>query len=215
MKTKGFTGHHHSEETKKRISESQKGHKGNSTSFKKGHTSWNKGKKMSEETKEKLRPTMFQKGHKNWNEVPIGTERETKDGYIEIKVASVSNVSKSVNWRPKHLWLYEQHHGVKVNTKTHCVVFLDQDKRNFNIDNLFLISRAVNRIASAHGAFVKGNAELTKTRLLLCMLKHEELNRGEDIGVVVNYSYFRVKRTYANEKAKEYRYKQRKIKNDL
>lgn len=44
-------GKHLSEEHKRKISESMQG--GNSTSWKKGHTTWNKGKKMSEETRRK------------------------------------------------------------------------------------------------------------------------------------------------------------------
>lgn len=39
-------GHKHTEETKRKISKASKGHKPNKTSFKKGHISWSKGKKL-------------------------------------------------------------------------------------------------------------------------------------------------------------------------
>jgi len=50
--------------------------------FKKGHSSWNKGKYM------RVSPcTEFKKGCMPHNYKPVGSERITKDGYRERKVA--------------------------------------------------------------------------------------------------------------------------------
>lgn len=125
------------------------GKKGNSGQFKKGCVPWNKGKKMSPETLEKLRPTLFKKGHKNYNEKPLYSERISKDGYIEIKISNMGMGRK--DWKLKHIWLYEHYHNVKVDTSKECVFFLDQNKRNFDKENLILISRSILRIINSSG----------------------------------------------------------------
>lgn len=202
----GFTGHHHTEESKRRIAEKLKGRKGNKGSFQKGHKTWNKGKKMSEETKAKLQSTMFQKGNKTWNYLPIYSERITKDDYIEIKVSDIPNVSRCVNWRPKHLWIYEQYHKCKVDTSKDCVIFLDGDKRNFDIDNLMLISRKLNRVINSHSEYsiVKGNAELSKINIARAKLQITRLDIGEKFGLVSkapnNVRYFKSDRNIENIK---------------
>jgi hypothetical protein len=103
--------------------------------FKKGMVAYNKGKKMSPEVYEKIKPTLFKKGH-NINTRPVGSERIDKDGYIEIKVAMPDK------WKLKHIEVWESQHGNV--PKNHCVIFLDGDKRNFDINNLALITRAEN-----------------------------------------------------------------------
>lgn len=105
--------------------------------FEKGHVPVNKGKKMSPELYEKCKATMFKKGHKNKNERPVGSERiESKDGYTYVKVAN-PNV-----WKLKHVKVWESVHGpVKPG---HIVIFLDNDKSNFNIENLAMISKKIN-----------------------------------------------------------------------
>lgn len=105
---------------------------------------------MRAETLEKIRPTLFQKGHKNWNERPLMSERVTKDGYIEIKI-KMNGHDRNKNWRRKHLWIYENYHKVKVDTSKDCVVFLDQNKRNFDIENLQLIPRSILRVLNNSG----------------------------------------------------------------
>lgn len=72
-------GYHHSEETKIKISKSQKGKKMSPeviermlpTMFKKGHKTWNKGVPMSKEIYEKCKATMFQKGREATNKKPV------------------------------------------------------------------------------------------------------------------------------------------------
>jgi hypothetical protein len=103
--------------------------------FKKGQVPHNKGKKMSPEVYEKVKGTLFQKGH-DMNARPVGSERIDKDGYTMIKVGYPNK------WRLKHLVIWESFYG-KV-PDNHVVIFLDGDIRNFDIDNLKLITRGEN-----------------------------------------------------------------------
>ncbi len=114
--------------------------------FKKGHAPFNKGRKMRDETRRKLEHTWFRKGVSTWNTRPLGAERITKDGYIEVKISDQFHYPESRrNWRSKQLVIYEKAHNCKVDTRKYCVIFLDGDKRNFAIENLCLVSRAENR----------------------------------------------------------------------
>lgn len=101
--------------------------------FSKGNIPHNKGKKMPPEVYEKAKATMFKKGNIPPNYRPVGSERTTKDGYREIKVADPNK------WELKHRYIYEQHFG-KI-SKGDRVIFLDNDKTNFDINNLKCISR--------------------------------------------------------------------------
>lgn len=100
-------------------------------SFKRGMIPWNKGKKNIG-----FVPTNgFKKGHIPPSYKKIGTETVNKSGYIEIKIAD-PNV-----WKLKHHLIYENHHNVKIR-KYDKVVFLDGNNRNFDIENLVLLSNS-------------------------------------------------------------------------
>ncbi len=101
--------------------------------FKKGHDIWNKGKPMSDEMREKVKPTWFKKGNVPANRRPIGSTRVDKDGYV------VKKVSKK-QWKLYQRCVYEQAHGIKLN-KDDIVLFADGDTRNFDIDNLVRVTR--------------------------------------------------------------------------
>lgn len=103
--------------------------------FEKGHIPANTGKKMSPEMYATLAPTMFKKGEAPGNYRPVGSERVSVDGYIEIKVKDPRT------WKLKHRVVYEQYHGVKL-TKDDAIIFLDGNHFNLEIDNLYRLSRA-------------------------------------------------------------------------
>lgn len=105
--------------------------------IKKGSVPPNKGKKMSAELYEKCSATFFKKGNVPVNIVPVGTERITDDGYIEIKV---KDGSLQKNWRLKHRIVWEQHNGPI--PKGYNVQFKDGNRQNVAIDNLYIISRS-------------------------------------------------------------------------
>lgn len=105
--------------------------------IKKGSVPPNKGKKMSAELYQRCSKTFFKKGNVPVNIVPIGTERITDDGYIEIKV---KGGSLQKNWRLKHRIVWEKHNGPI--PKDHNVQFKDGNRQNVAIDNLYIISRS-------------------------------------------------------------------------
>ena len=121
--------------------------------FEKGHATWNKGTKGLT----KANVTSFKKGQKSHNYKPVGSERITKDGYCEIKVSDTGR-----RWKSKHLVVYEKHHG-KV-PKGSAVIFLDGDKRNFDIDNLYLVTRSKLAMLNKN-SLIQKDAELTKTAI--------------------------------------------------
>lgn len=126
--------------------------------FEKGHVPKNKGKKMSKSQYEKCADTMFKKGHMPHNHRPVGSEREGKDGYLEIKVAEPKK------WVGKHKAIYEEHFGPV--PKGYKVIFLDSNKRNFDINNLACVSSAeLARLNQNHR--ISEFPEVTKTGIVL------------------------------------------------
>lgn len=104
------------------------------TRFKKGQPSIKKGKHVSPETYEKCKATMFKKGTVPPNHKPVGTERISKDGYVEVKVAEGMR-----QWRLKHRVLWESVNG---NIPDGMILyFKNGDKQDIRIENLGLISR--------------------------------------------------------------------------
>lgn len=103
--------------------------------FPKGLVPHNKGKKMPSEVYEKVKGTMFKKGNIPKQHRDIGSERITPEGYTEVKVAEPRK------WMPKQRYIYEQYHGVKLNSNE-VVIFLDGNKQNFDIDNLYMLKRS-------------------------------------------------------------------------
>jgi hypothetical protein len=123
--------------------------------FERGQTAWNKGLKgLQLGGKE----TQFKKGNIPVNYRPVGSERISKDGYIEIKVADPRT------WRLKHNVIWEEAYG-KV-PKGHCIIFLDGNKQNLDITNMQLITRGqLARLNQKH--LISDNAELTKTGIII------------------------------------------------
>lgn len=137
--------------------------------YKKGCVPVNKGKKMLPEVYAKCSATMFKKGRKPNNWKPVGSERvESKDGYMLVKVAEPNK------WKPKHIVIWEQANGpVPAGYK---IMFADQNKRNFNLDNLLLISKGESAQLNKNKMVFK-NGELTKTGLNLIRLKMKLYSR--------------------------------------
>lgn len=113
---------------------------GRTGQFVKGRVSHNKGVKMPEHVYEAAKATMFQKGLLPHNTLPVGSEVVRTDGYIWVKISDTPNVPAYKNWKFKHLIIWEQAHGPV--PPGHVIIFLDGDKRNFDLDNLECISRA-------------------------------------------------------------------------
>ena len=137
--------------------------------FKKGHVSFNKGKKGVGG----WAPTNFKKGHVPWNYKPVGSERINADGYAAVKVADPKK------WRCKHAVIWESINGPI--PKGHVVAFGDGNKQNFSSDNLILISRRQLAVINKHG-LIYNSAELTKIGLKIADIKIKigDRKRGEE-----------------------------------
>lgn len=131
--------------------------------FRKGQIPPNKGKKgyMSPEQYERCKPTMFKKGIIPANAREIGAERVDKSGYLLIKI---QDGHRNQNWIRKHRYLYEQKYG-RI-PKGYKLIFADGNKRNFDLDNLILVSNSEELIMNSRG-LLKDDKELTKTGAII------------------------------------------------
>lgn len=125
--------------------------------FEKGHIPFNKGKKGIGGWE----PTQFKKGHKPHNYKPVGTERVNGDGYIDIKIEDPNK------WRGKHILTWEEHNGPIPNG--HVVIFGDGNNRNFDINNLILVSRQQLLILNRNN-LIQNDADLTRTGVIIADL---------------------------------------------
>lgn len=112
--------------------------RGKITQFKKGHTPANKGKKMSNELREKVKHTWYPKGHKphntlSDNDITIrqNYKRNTKYKYIRISKGNWELLARN-NWEAKNGPV----------PKGFNVILKDGDSLNCEYDNLELISNA-------------------------------------------------------------------------
>lgn len=175
-----FNQHFNTNITAKEIAYFRRNNKLNSGltgQFKKGHVSHNKGKKqieyMSQEAIERTKKTRFKIGNKPKNYRPVGSERITKDGYIEVKVADPNK------WETKNKIIYKQYFGDI--PKGHKVIYADGNKLNNDINNLILVSDNEELIMNKYKLRTE-NIELTKTGYLIAkvidktnMVKNERL----------------------------------------
>ncbi len=145
--------------------------------FEKGHIPANKGKKgsMSPEQYKRCQATMFKKGSIPPNRREIGSERITKDGYLKIKVR---DGHKNKNWELKHRYIYEQAYG-KI-PAGHKVIFADGNNRNFELDNLVLITDAEGLIMNRNKLFKK-DKDLTKAGVTVAKILDKVNKRKKDI----------------------------------
>lgn len=139
--------------------------------FRKGQTPHNKGKKMPKEVYEKVKHTMFAKGNVPPNHRPVGSERISKDGYIEVKVAEPNK------WRLKQRVVYEEAKG---KIPEGCpIIFLDGNKRNFDIDNLRCITRSELLYLNCNG--LNNSNEITETGILMARLDRDKNKKKQEL----------------------------------
>jgi hypothetical protein len=130
------------------------------TRFQKGHTPKNKGKKLEEHQKDKIRKTFFKKGHTPANTKYDGHERVDVNGYVEVRISKGKYVHK-------HRMVWEQANEREV-PKGHLIVFKDGNKLNIVPENLELITRAEGMKRNSKHQWPK---ELTETIILLNKVK--------------------------------------------
>lgn len=130
--------------------------------FKKGNIPHNKGKRqndyMSIESIEKTKATRFKKGNIPANHKDVGSERITKDGYIEIKIKEPNK------WQLKHRYIYEKKYG-KI-PKGYNLIFLDGNRKNIDLSNLKLVSKSEDLIMNKNKLFTT-DKNITNTGSLI------------------------------------------------
>lgn len=130
--------------------------------FKPGSESANKGKKMPSEQYAKCKQTMFKPGNRPHNWKPVGSERITKDGYVEVKI------SEPKTWKLKARIIWEEASGEKL-TRNDRIIYLDGNKLNLDISNLAKVTGSqLARLNQNHLFY--GDAELTKVGITVAKL---------------------------------------------
>lgn len=124
----------------------------------KGHKPFNKGRKGVDGWE----PTQFKKGHRPHRYKPIGSERINGDGYVDIKI---QDGMAQKNWKGKHILILEEHHGRPL-PPGHAVIFGDGNRRNFDPDNLILVSRKQLLVMNMK-KLIQGDADLTRTGIIV------------------------------------------------
>lgn len=122
--------------------------------FPKGHIPFNKDKKGIGG----YEPTQFKQGNRPHNYKPIGTERISTDGYVDIKIADPKT------WKGKHIIIWEEANG-PIPTGF-VLIFADRNRLNVTLENLLLISRGELAVMNKRG-LITNNADLTKTGVVI------------------------------------------------
>lgn len=138
-----------------------------------GRTPENKGKTMPYNANSAR--TRFKTGERRGKAVdlykPIGSERVSKDGYLERKIHD--GLPLQARWRAVHLIRWEAQHGPL--PEAHCLKCLDGDKSNTAPENWQAIPRALLPRLNARWSGVKYDdaaPELKPTLLAIAMLEH-------------------------------------------
>lgn len=106
--------------------------------FPKGHVPANKGTRFPGWAAGRMAETQFKKGQRPHTWRPIGAERLSKEGYLQVKLRE-TGVSRH-DYVPVHHLVWELHHGSIPDG--HRITFKDGDKTHITIDNLEAVSIA-------------------------------------------------------------------------
>lgn len=148
---------------------------GRSSQWQKGQEAWNKGKTwdeyMSQEGQDNSRKTTFKNGDLPPNTVPVGTEGLYK-GYIVVKTNDGNCANSRDRWKFKHRLIWEAANGPI--PEDHVVIFADGNNRNFDLNNLILVSNHELLMMNGNKLIYKGNADATKCGVTLSKLMIKE-----------------------------------------
>lgn len=110
-------------------------------------------------------PTQFKKGNRPYNYMPVGSERVNGDNYVDVKIKDPRT------WKAKHLVVWEEANGPV--PKGHAVIFGDGNRRNFDLNNLILVTRQQLAILNNRG-LIQSDADLTRTGIIIADL-HQKI----------------------------------------
>lgn len=111
--------------------------------------------------------TSFKQGQLPPNTDPIGTEKVLKDGYIWVKINDMPKAKKNINWKQKQKLIWEQVNGSVPDG--YFVMFADGNNRNFDIENLVLVTKAEMLYLNRNG-LIYNHAEITKSGVLIARM---------------------------------------------
>ncbi len=111
-------------------------HPARRTQWQTGNAPYNKGKPHP--PRGRTLETMFQPGHRPHTWMPIGSDRTSKEGYLLRKTADTGCTRRDYVAIHHLVW---RMHGRTV-PAGYALCFIDGDKRNFDIHNLELVTRA-------------------------------------------------------------------------
>lgn len=111
-------------------------HPARRTQWQTGHEPYNKGKPHP--ARGRTLETMFQPGNRPHTWMPIGSNRTSKEGYLQRKTADTGCTRR--DYAPIHHLVWRMH-GRTV-PAGYALCFIDGDKRNFDINNLELVHRS-------------------------------------------------------------------------
>lgn len=153
-------------------------HVGARTCFQKGHVPANKGLRRPGWGPGRMKETQFRKGERRGVAVlvykAIGTERVSKDGYLERKVNDDLPLQR--RWRAVHLIEWEKANGPL--PRGFAVSFVNGDKTDRRLENLTLISRAdLCRRNSIHNLPPEIKGAITMLGALKRRIRREESHR--------------------------------------
>lgn len=135
--------------------------------FKPGHVPANKGKKGW--CAPGCEKTQFKKGNLPASTKPIGYERITRDGYVEVKIAMrPSNPFCNDNFIGKHILVWQEANGPV--PEGSLIIFRDGNKQNCSLENLALVSKAEHLELTRSGLRSK-DPDLTDTGILIAKVK--------------------------------------------
>jgi hypothetical protein len=117
-------------------------HGGRRTQFPPGHRPQNAGLRRPGWFRGRMQASQFKKGERSASAAqrhkPVGTERSSKDGYLERKIHD--GLPLQSRWRAVHLLLWEEANGPL--PPGHALWFRNRDKRDIRLENLECITRA-------------------------------------------------------------------------
>lgn len=142
--------------------------------FAKGQTPQNKGLRRPGWAPGRMRETQFVKGERRGVAVklykPVGTERLSKEGYLERKIHD--GLPLQSRWRAVHLVRWEEANGPV--PKGMCLKFIDGDRRNTEPANMVCVPRAIlPRLNGKYGRdYENAPAEVKSAILAVAKLEH-------------------------------------------
>jgi hypothetical protein len=134
---------------------------GRTGQFKKGNVPHNEGVKGWDAGGNSA-TNRFKPGHVPDSWKPVGSERVTKDGYVQVKIEDPNK------WKLKHVQLWELKNGKL--PKGRALLFRDNDRLNYSPDNMILITRGELAMLNKSGLNVH-SGDAKDTAILLAKIQ--------------------------------------------